>query len=136
MFNQQIVLGRLGSEPEMRYTPQGTPVTTVSVAANYSFTKADGQKSKETEWFNVQAWGKLAEVCNQWLKKGSLVLVLGRTRTQTWTGEEGQKHSRRLLVADRVIFVDLKNGAAEQTDLGAAANEAGEPARDEPGIPF
>jgi single-strand DNA-binding protein len=119
MFNLQIVLGHLGGDPEMRYTPQGTAVTTFSVAANHSFNKSDGQKTKETEWFNVQAWNKLAEVCSEWLKKGSLVLVLGRTKTQAWNGEDGQKRSRKVVVADRVVFVDLKNGTAEQSDLGA-----------------
>ena len=136
MFNLQIVLGHLGNDPNMRYTPQGTPVTTLSMASNYSFTKSDGQKVKETEWFSVQVWDKTALVCNQWLKKGSLVLVLGRTKTQRWNGEDGQKHCRKVVVADKVVFVDLKNGVAEQTDLGATTGASGEPGQDESNIPF
>lgn len=120
MFNMQIILGHLGGDPEMRYTPQGTPITTFSMAANHSFNKSDGQKVKETEWFSIQIWGKLAEVCKQWLGKGALVLVLGRTKTQSWTSEDGQKRSRKVIVADRVVFVDLKNGDFDQTDLGDA----------------
>ena len=123
MFNLQIILGHLGSDPEMRYTPQGMPVTSISVASNFSYSRTDGQKVKETEWFTIQAWNKLAEVCNEWLKKGALVLVLGRTKTQNWTGEDGQKHSKKVVVADKLVFVDLKNGA-EQTDLGADAGAA------------
>jgi len=136
MLNIQFVLGHLGSDPEMRYTPQGKPVTTFSVAANYSYTKPDGQKTKETEWFNIQAWNKLAETCNQWLKKGALVFVFGRTKTQNWTGEDGQKHSRKVVIADRVVFVDLKNGTAEQSNLGEANGATGDIAGDESDIPF
>jgi len=68
MFNLQIVLGNLGSDPELRYTPQGKAVTTFSVASNRSYTKADGQKVKETEWFYCQAWGADAENCNKYVR--------------------------------------------------------------------
>jgi len=136
MLNMQIILGHLGGDPEMRYTPSGAPVTTFSVASNYSYSKADGQKIKETEWFSVQSWNKLAEVCAKWLKKGALVVVIGRTKTQTWNGEDGQKHSRKIVVAERVIFVDLKDGVAEQSDLGGAGAVEGTPSSDEGDIPF
>jgi single-strand DNA-binding protein len=130
MFNLQIILGNLGCEPEMRYTPQGKAVTTFSVASHFCFTRADGQAVKETEWFNVQTWSKQAEICHQYLKKGSTVLVLGRTKTESWTGEDQQKRSRKIVVADRVVFVNTRNGQAEQTDLSAAA--PGESAGDAP----
>jgi single-strand DNA-binding protein len=136
MLNIQFILGHLGGDPEMRYTPQGTPVTTLSVASNYAYTKSDGQKVKETEWFSVQTWSKLAEVSNQYLKKGSLVFVIGRTKTQNWTGEDGQKHNKKIVVADKVVFVDTKNDAAEQTDLGAPAGPSSEPAAPGEDIPF
>ncbi len=131
MFNLQIVLGNLGSDPEMRYTPQGKAVTTFSVASNRSYTKADGQKIKETEWFNCQAWGTDAENCNKYLKKGSLVLVTGRTKTEGWTGTDGQKHSKRIVVVDQVVFVNTRNGEVEQTSLTSP-----EPAQPENEIPF
>jgi single-strand DNA-binding protein len=136
MLNMQLILGRLGGDPEMRYTPQGTAVTTFSVAANHAYTKADGQKVKETEWFSVQTWTKLAEVCNQYLKKGSLVFVIGRTKTQNWNDEQGQKRTKKIVVADKVVFVDTRTEAAEQTDLGAAAGPSSEPAAPEEDIPF
>jgi single-strand DNA-binding protein len=136
MFNLQFILGHLGGDPEMRFTPQGTPITTFSVAANHCFNKSDGQKTRETEWFTVQTWSKLAEVCKQWLAKGALVLVLGRTKTQVWTGDDGQKHTKKIVVADRVIFVDLKNDEAEQTDLGAAEPVEVDAALVEENIPY
>jgi single-strand DNA-binding protein len=120
MFNFQIVLGHLGRDPEMKYTPQGTPITTFSVAANYSYAKPGGERVKDTEWFDVQAW-----------KKGSLVLITGRTKTNKWTGEDGQNHTRKVLVADRVVFVDLKNGVAEQAEMAEP-----QPAMADSEIPF
>ena len=131
MFNFQIVLGHLGRDPEMKYTPQGTPITTFSVASNYSYAKPSGERVKDTEWFDVQAWNKQAETCNQYLKKGSLVLITGRTKTNKWTGEDGQNHTRKVLVADRVVFVDLKNGIAEQAEMAEP-----QPAMAESEIPF
>ena len=132
MFNMQIILGHLGQEPEMRYTPAGHPVTTFPVASNFSYTK-DNQKVKETEWFTVQTWNTLAEICNQWLKKGSLVLIVGRTKTNAWNGDDGQKHTAKIVVADRVVFVDLKNGDAVQQELEPSAEEeAAQPNDGEP----
>lgn len=131
MFNLQIILGNLGGEPEMRYTPQGKAVTTFSVASNRSYTKADGQKVKETEWFNCETWGPQAETCNKYLKKGSTVLITGRTKTESWVGTDQQKHSKKIVVVDHVVFVNTRNGQMEQTELTTA-----EPAQPEGELPF
>ncbi len=86
MFQTIILIGNLGKEPEMRYTPSGQPVVSFSVATNRSYKGAEGQPVKETTWFRVTAWGKQAETCNQYLRKGSKVLVEGRLTPDPDTG--------------------------------------------------
>lgn len=104
--NRIIIIGNLGSEPEMRFTPSGRPVTSFSVATNRRYTTSEGERREETEWFTVVTWSRLAEQCNQYLTKGRLVYVEGRLRTHTWEGQDGQKRSRNEIVADRVSFLD------------------------------
>jgi single-strand DNA-binding protein len=104
--NRIIIIGNLGSEPEMRFTPNGRPVTSFSVATNRRYTTSEGERREETEWFTVVTWGRLAEQCNQYLTKGRLVYVEGRLRTHTWEGQDGQKRYRNEIVADRVSFLD------------------------------
>jgi len=86
MYQKIIIMGNLGNDPEMRYTPQGKPVTNFSVATNRKWTNADGTPGEETIWFRVSAWGKLGEVCNQYLSKGRQVFVEGRLRPDPETG--------------------------------------------------
>ena len=105
-LNKVMIIGNLGSEPEMRFTPNGTPVTSFSVATNRVYTTAEGERKEETEWFAVVTWAKLAEQCNQFLTKGRLVYAEGRLRTHTWESQDGQKRSRTEIVADRVTFLD------------------------------
>lgn len=85
-YHQIIVVGRLGRDPEMRYAPNGDAVTSISIAADRQYTAPDGSKVKETAWFRVSVWGKQAESCNQYLKKGKLVLVEGRLIIDPKTG--------------------------------------------------
>ena len=105
-LNKVMIIGNLGSEPEMRFTPNGNPVTSFSVATNRVYTTPDGERKQETEWFNVVAWNKLAEQCNQFLTKGRLVYTEGRLHTRSWESQDGQKHSRPEIVASRVVFLD------------------------------
>lgn len=86
MYQQLIIVGNLGRDPEMRYTPTGQPVTSFSVATTRQYTDGNGQVVKETTWFQVSAWGKQAEACNQYLRKGSKVLVEGRLTPDPGTG--------------------------------------------------
>ena len=106
-----IVIGNLGSEPEMRFTPNGRPVTSFNIATNWRYTTSEGERKEETEWFTVVAWGKLAEQCNQFLTKGRLVYVEGRLRTHTWEGQDGQRRYRNEIVADKVSFLDRQTTA-------------------------
>src|SRR3990172_4823962 len=86
MYQKLIIAGHLGKDPEMRYAPNGDPVTSMSVATNSKYTDKSGQKVEETTWFRVSVWGKQAETCNQYLKKGSAVLVEGRLQADKATG--------------------------------------------------
>lgn len=104
--NRITVIGNLGNEPEMRFTPSGRPVTSFRVATNWRYTTPDGERREETEWFSVVAWGRLAEQCNQFLTKGRLVYVEGRLRLRMWDGQDGQRRARNEIVADRVKFLD------------------------------
>ena len=90
-LNQINLIGRLGRDPEMRYTPSGKAVATFSVATDYEWNGADGTKQKETTWHTIETWGPLAEVCNQYLRKGSKVFVQGRQLHQSYTDQAGAK---------------------------------------------
>ncbi|MFC2034940.1 single-stranded DNA-binding protein [Chloroflexota bacterium] len=105
-LNKMILIGNLGSEPEMRFTPNGRPVTSFNVATNRRYTTAEGERREETEWFTVVTWSRLAEQCNQFLTKGRLVYVEGRLRMHTWESQDGQRRYRNEVVADRVSFLD------------------------------
>jgi len=132
-INRMTIIGNLGNEPEMRFTPSGRPVTSFRVATNWRYTTPDGERKEETEWFTIVAWGKLAEQCNQFLTKGRLVYVEGRLRLRTWDGPDGQRRARNEIVADRVKFLDRQAaGAAVE-----AKTEEAEPGDIEPDdIPF
>ena len=105
-LNKVMVIGNVGGDPEMRFTPGGHPVTSFAVAANWMYTTPEGERKQETEWFNVVTWNRLAEQCNQFLNKGRLVYVEGRLRTRSWEGQDEQKHYRTEVVANRVTFLD------------------------------
>ena len=123
-LNKVMIIGRLGRDPEMRYTPNGRPVTALSVAVNRSWMAGDGDKREETEWFNVVAWGNLAEICKQHLRKGHTVYVEGRLQTRGWEDTEGKKHYRTEIVASEMIILsDKREGGAEPFSEAASAEE-------------
>lgn len=104
-LNKVMIIGNVGREPEMRYTPSGRPVTSFSVATSRSWTSADGERREETEWFNVVAWGNLAEICKSHLTKSQQVYIEGRLQTRGWEDETGKKHFRTELVANEMILL-------------------------------
>ena len=124
-LNKIMIIGNLGSEPEMRFTPNGRPVTSFRVATNRIHTTAEGERKEEVEWFTVVAWNKLAEQCNQFLNKGRLVYVEGRLHTRTWEGQDGQTRSRAEIVANRVVFLD-RRGAAPPSESSLSEDGAEE----------
>jgi single-strand DNA-binding protein len=104
-LNKVMVIGNIGRDPEMRYTPSGKPVTSFSLASSRSWTAPDGERREETEWFNVVAWGTLAEICNQILAKSQQVYIEGRLQTRSWEDEGGQRHFRTEVVANEMIIL-------------------------------
>jgi single-strand DNA-binding protein len=104
-LNKVMIIGHLGRDPEMRYTPNGRPVTSFSVATTRAWTSAEGERREETEWFNVVAWGNLAEICKAHLTKNQQVYIEGRLQTRGWEDEDGKKHFRTELVANEMILL-------------------------------
>jgi single-strand DNA-binding protein len=104
-LNKVMVIGSVGRDPEMRYIPSGKPVTSFSVATSRGWTDADGERHEETEWFNVVAWGNLAEICKQHLRKGQQVYIEGRLQTRSWEDHEGRKRFRTEVVANEMILL-------------------------------
>lgn len=112
-LNKVLIIGNLDSDPEMRYTPGGKPVTSFSVAVTRGWRTSEGERREATEWFNVVSWGNLAEICNQYLRRGSYVYVEGRLQTRSWEDEEGMRHFRTELVASEMIMLDSRAPAAD-----------------------
>ncbi len=111
-LNKLLLIGNLGKDPEMKYTQQGTPVTTFSIAVSRTYQPPEGEPREETEWFRVVAWQKLAEVCNEYLHKGSRVYVEGRLRTREWQSQEGGPQKTMEVIASEVILLDNRPGPA------------------------
>jgi len=105
-LNKIMLIGNVGSDPEMRYTPNGKAVTSFRMATNYRYAGSDGERKEETEWFRVSVWGRQAESCNQFLSKGKRVYVEGRLRSRSWEGQDGQMRTSLEVSANRVIFLD------------------------------
>jgi len=128
VYQKTIVVGHLGRDPEMRYTPDGTPVTSFSVATTRKWTNAEGQQEKTT-WFRVTAWRKQAETCNQYLSKGRLVLVEGEIDVSAWSDKtSGEARATLELTARVVRFLGGRGEKAESAE--------GPPAVAEEEIPF
>ncbi len=142
MYHTIIIVGNLGKDPEMRYTPSGQAVTSFSVATNRKYTSSNGEQVNETIWFRVSAWGKTAEICNQYLKKGSKVLVEGRLTPdkntggpRIWQKQDGTSGASFEVTAGTVRFLTSRGegdsgGGAPVTD----ASDFSGPAEDD--IPF
>lgn len=139
MYQRVIIVGNLGGDPEMRYTPSGTPVTSFSVATNRRWTDQNGQPQERTVWFRVSAWRRLAETCNQYLSKGRQVLVEGELREpQVFQGRDGQWRTSLELTALNVRFLGGRAEEAAPSAGGYREEEAEEtgPSFDEEEIPF
>ena len=115
-LNKVMIIGHLGRDPEMRYTPSGRPVTTFSVATNRSWSTSDGERRTDTEWFNVVAWNKLAEICNQYLTKGQQVYIEGRLQSRRWEDSTGTKHTSVEVVANEMIMLGDRRPDEEISD--------------------
>lgn len=112
-LNKVMVIGQLGRDPEMRYTPSGRPVTTFNLASTRSWNSSDGERHTETEWFNIVAWGSLAEICKQYLSKDMQVYIEGRLQTRTWEDANGNRRSSTEVVAKEMIVLGEQKETAE-----------------------
>ncbi len=116
-LNKVLIIGRLGRDPEMRYTPSGRPVTTFSVGTSRSWNTSEGERRTETEWFNVVAWSNLAEICKQYLLKDRLVYIEGRLQTRHWEDQDGNKHSSTEIVANEMIMLDDRRDSSGAPEI-------------------
>ena len=135
-LNKVMVIGHLGKDPEMRYTPSGRPVTTFSVAVSRSWNTADGERRSETEWFNIVSWGNLAEICKQYLHKGQQVYIEGRLQTRRWEDKEGQKHTNVEVVANEMMMLGERKDYNKSSQESKQEDEPSEPVADEDEFPF
>jgi single-strand DNA-binding protein len=128
-LNKAMIIGNLGRDPEMRYTPNGQAVTQFTVAVNRNYKDSNGEWKEETEWFRVVAWAALAERTAEYLRKGRKVYVEGRLQTRSWEDKDGQKRYTTELIANTVTALDPRprdDGAPAPT--ASRASEGGEPA--------
>ena len=122
-LNKVFIAGRLTADPDLRTTPSGTNVVSFSVATNRVWRDKNGERREETEFHNVVAWGRQAEIVNQFLKKGSLILVEGRLQTRSWEGKDGQTRKTTEIVAER-IQLGPKTGSTAPTAKSEGVDEA------------
>jgi single-strand DNA-binding protein len=144
--NRVILVGRLGKDPEIRSLPSGTSVTKFSLATDEKFTDKSGQKQERTEWHNVVAWGKLAEICGQYLRKGKLVYIDGSIRTESWDDKEtGVKKYRTEIIAKEMQMLEKKGddegggytgGGGYTRKPASAGAPAGGEIEDDDEVPF
>lgn len=113
-LNRVVLIGNLTRDPELRTTPNGTSVTTLGIAVNRRWTNQQGERVENTDFFNIVAWGRLAELCNEYIKKGSPIAVDGRLQHRTWETPEGQKRSKVEVVAENVQFLGRPQGEPSQ----------------------
>ncbi|MGD0275431.1 MAG: single-stranded DNA-binding protein [Syntrophales bacterium] len=138
MVNKAILIGRLGADPEVRYTPDGTMVTNFRLATDEQFKDKSGQKTQRTEWHRIVTFGKLAEICGNYLVKGKLVYVEGRIQTRSWDDRDGVKRFTTEIVANSMQMLDMKGqGRSEQDASTDQVPPVGESAPlDEGDVPF
>lgn len=126
-LNKVIIVGRVTSDPELRTTASGTHVASFSIATNRNWTDKDGQKKEDTEFHNIVAWGRQADVVSQFSKKGSLLLIEGRLQTRSWEGKDGQQRRTTEIVAERVQLGPKPQGTgdnAPKTEEASSSDEA------------
>ncbi len=118
-LNKVMLIGRLGQDPEIRYTQSGSSVANVTIATNDYWTDKQGGKQERTEWHSLVLWGKLADLAQSYLKKGSQVYVEGRLQTRDWEDQQGQKHYKTEVVVTTMQFLDSKMSDSSETEYTA-----------------
>jgi single-strand DNA-binding protein len=134
-LNKVTLIGNLGRDPELSYTASGVAVAKFSIATNERWKDQEGNVQERTEWHNIVAWRKLAEICGQYLKKGSKVYLEGKLQTRSWDDKNsGVKRYTTEIIADDLIMLDGKGSASSEDSAPAVAAEAHEPEKDD--LPF
>ena len=131
-INKVILIGNAGADPELRYTPGGSAVSNFSIATNESWTNSSGERQERTEWHRIVVWGRLAEICNQYLRKGSKVYIEGKLQTSSWEGQDGVKRYTTEVVAREMQLLDSRSdmdgnygGGTPQSQQAAPQPQAG-----------
>lgn len=138
MINKAILVGRLGKDPEVRYTPDGMMVTTFTMATDEQRKDKNGERVRTTEWHRIVTFGKLAEICGKYLTKGKLVFVEGRIRTQAWEDKDGNKRSTTEIIASDMRMLDSKGqrGGDTSQEEPTIQNPAADGPLPEDDVPF
>lgn len=137
MVNRAILIGRLGRDPEMRFTQSGMAVANFSLATNERWVGQDGNRQERTEWHNIVAFGKLADICGQYLKKGKLVYIEGRLQTREWDDRDGNKRRTTEIVANNMQMLESRGGGESYSeDSGESDRSAMEIGITDDDIPF
>ncbi|MGQ9903478.1 MAG: single-stranded DNA-binding protein [Anaerolineae bacterium] len=116
-LNKVLIIGQLGRDPEMRYTPSGKAVTSFAVETRRTWVTPEGERREDSEWFNVVAWGSLAEICKQYLARGQQVYIEGRLQTRGWEDADGKRHYRTEIVASEMIMLSERRAYVAHDDL-------------------
>lgn len=124
-LNKAMLIGNLGKDPELKYTPSGKAVCSFSIATSESWKDQEGNKQEKTEWHNIVSWGKLAEICGEYLKKGKKVYIEGKLQTRTWE-KDGVKHYSTEIVADQLVMLDGKQESKPAHSQDTIPDQAGE----------
>jgi single-strand DNA-binding protein len=130
--NRVILIGRLGRDPELKYTPSGAPVAKFSLATDESFKDKTGEKQEHTEWHNIVAWNKLAEICGEYLTKGKLIYIEGSIRSRQWQDQAGNKRTSYEIIANRMQMLGSK---ADSERMPAGGMDRPAPERPAPAPP-
>ncbi len=122
-MNKAMLIGRLGGDPQLKYTPAGKAVVNMTLATDMKWKGSDGESHKKTEWHAIVAWGKLAEICGEWLKKGSHVFFGGRIETRTWE-KDGVKHYKTEIIANEMEMLGGGSGKKQEQEEQSAQGES------------
>lgn len=128
--NKVILIGNVGADPELRYTPSGTAVSNFNIATNENWTDNSGERQERTEWHRIVVWGRLAEICNQYLRKGSKVFIEGRLQTKSWETQDGQKRYTTEVVARDMQMLDSRGEFDSGGSMSQGSGQPNEGTRD------
>ncbi len=138
--NKVILVGNLGSDPQIRYTPNGTAVANFNIATTERFTNKNGEKESRTEWHRIVAWGRLAEICNEYLKKGKQIYVEGRIQTRQWEDKDGNKQKSTEIIANNMVMLgragDAGDVAPQEFQADEEATQEAPAGKQEDDLPF